>query len=56
MNPAYQTSRMAYWHSTGTPVLYPGDTPELCDQRLQAATAEAARLWADQRHERKKAA
>lgn len=49
MIPAIQTSRMAYWYSTGIPVLYPGDTAELCEARLQAAAAEAGRLWADRR-------
>lgn len=49
MTPAFQTSRMAYWHSTGTPVLYPGDTAELCAARLRAAADEAHRLWTDLR-------
>lgn len=49
MSPAIQASRMAYWYSTGTPVLYPGDTAELCEARLQAAAGEAGRLWTDRR-------
>lgn len=56
MTPAFQTSRMAYWHSTGVPVLYPGDTAELCAARLRAAVDEAHELWTDTRPARKAAA
>lgn len=44
MTPAQQTSRMVRFLSTGTPVLYPGDTAELCAARLQAAADEALRF------------